>query len=287
MNLTGGRERLARSAVRLKKAWILSVAMVGLRNLQPQVSAEQLVIPDYSSWSRPKLQDQVLALEADLGEVLAIRVQLATGKKTIYRVAEWLERHYDHWQEAGRGMYRIANVLDFEHHVGPIRSKRQLDPPPYGEMLLPGFLGLAIRHPAYMLVRDVGLLFDLHFDVDRLLQGATLSDASWAVAAGKNQQSLARSVILSCFNLLESFANGLAREWLRLHPAADAKERAHFEETQKPLRTRLLSIVKTASGGHCSLDVNKPPISELFGPIKNRRDAIVHSEPGSGVSSRG
>lgn len=286
--LTGGRGRLVRTAYRLKKAWLLSVGIVGVERLQPSVSAVELTVPDYGQWSRAELQNHVKALEGDLEEILRAGVQFSKGRKQLHQIARVLEDHYDQWQAAGGGLYTISTVHDFERRVGRLRSREHMETPVYGEMLLQGVIGLAIRHPEYMLVRDLGLFFDLHQDADRLLVGATrLSDVAWAGAAGENRQSLARAVILTCFNLLEAFANGLAREYLMRGDSIDGTIRRQLEDMQKPLRTRLPAVVRLVSGRACSLDVNLPPMSVLFGPIKEHRDAFVHCEPGPQLSAKG
>src|SRR5262245_4888749 len=190
MSLIGGRERLARTAYRLKKAWLLCVGIVGVRNLPLKFSA-MLTVPDYQSWSRAKLESQVKALEEDLEEILRATIRGTLGRKSLNRVAQWLEEQYEKWDAAGRGKYSISTVHEFERHVGPLRSRERMEVPAYGEMLLQGALGLAIRHPEYMLARDLELFFDLHQDADRLIGKATgISDAGWAETCGENRQSL-------------------------------------------------------------------------------------------------
>jgi hypothetical protein len=46
-------------------------------------------------------------------------------------------------------------------------------------------------------------------------------------------------------------------------------------------------VPQLITGSDCGLDVNKPPMSVLFGSIKARRDAFVHCEPGPQPSDRG
>lgn len=126
MGLTGGRERLARTAYSLKKAWLLCVAIVEFERLPPRVSAADLAVPDYSRWSRSKLQSQVTALEDDLHEILKPGVQFTRSKKQLHQIARWLEQHFDRWQEGGGG-YTISTVFEFEHHVGRLRSRERTE----------------------------------------------------------------------------------------------------------------------------------------------------------------
>lgn len=284
MDIITGRDRLVAAAYRLKKAWLIGVAIVGTNRISTPVSAAELIVPDYDEWSRAKLQSHVKALEADLEDILRKMVQLRQGRKQLYRIAQWLEAHYERWLQSGQVLYTIGIVNEFEKQVGQLRCRDHMETPAYGEMLLQGrAYGLVIRHPEYMLVSDLGLFFDLHLDVARLIDSA----ATLPVAVGENRQSLARAVILTCFNLLESFTNGLPREYLMTGENLNEPMRHLLEDMQEPLKKRLLKVVRTVSGGSCSLEINKPPMSVLFGPIKERRDAFVHCEPGPQLSARG
>jgi hypothetical protein len=81
-----------------------------------------------------------------------------------------------------------------------------LDFPPYAELLLQPGLDVAFRHPEYMLARDLEFLYELCFETELLLRRVPdwSSAPKWAVAGSENLQTLARTVILSCFNLVES-----------------------------------------------------------------------------------
>lgn len=287
MDLRGGQARLAEKALCFKKATLLCFMMRGQEGGRSPSTRGELNIPDYSAWSRSSLREHVLDLEDQLFGVLGKAVVVPDGPKDRARIARWLATHWDEWLKGGGGVYRLASVIEFEREVGVLRLSGRMETPAYGEMLLQGAHGMAIRHPEYMLVRDVGVLFDLHQDLDRMLDDAELSDREWATPAGENRQSLARAVVLACFNLLEAFSNGLAREWLLRNPGCYDDTRRVLEDMDKPLRTRLLSVVRATAAGRCSLDVNMPPMSILFGQIKNRRDAFVHCDPGPQSSRKG
>jgi len=90
-----------------------------------------------------------------------------------------------------------------------------MDCPPYAQILLQGFSGAAIRHPEYHLASDLALLYNLFLDMEALNDEAL---SQLKVHCSEHSQSLARSVILTCFNLLESFASGLAAAFLINNP---------------------------------------------------------------------
>jgi hypothetical protein len=54
-----------------------------------------------------------------------------------------------------------------------------------------------------------------------------------------------------------------------------------------PLLDRLLRVPEMITGVALPLSSNEPPLKELFGAIKQRRDAFVHCEPGEHESRPG
>jgi len=170
-----------------------------------------------------------------------------------------------------------------------LTALQQLDFPPYAELLLQRGNPVAFRHPEYMLARDLEFLYEIYLDTESLL--TRVPDWSrapkWAGAASENAQTLARTVVLSCFNLIESFTSGLARSHVMRHPNLDDQTVRKLTNTYEPLKKRVLAVPRAISGAVLALDVNKPPFLELFGCIKDHRDAFVHCEPGPMQSERG
>lgn len=270
--------------MRLKKSWILAAAMRGEYAL-----GRDGAVPDYESWSRISLQKQVSDLEDDLREALGYFVGDASAV-TRLSALNWLADRFERWETAGRGLFTISTVLEFEQNVGSMKVVREkLDIPPYTELLLQPAVEVAFRHPEYMLARDLEFLYELYLDTESLLK--RIDDWSrapkWAQAGSENVQALARTSILACFNLLESFVSGLARAHVMEQPDLDAQIARRLLNTQEPLRKRILAIPRAIVGESFSLDINKAPFAELFGPIKHHRDAFVHCEPGALGAQRG
>src|SRR5690606_29134879 len=88
-------------------------------------------------------------------------------------------------------------------------------------------------------------------------------------------------------NLLESFTSGLAHGFVMEHPNLDEGLKKRLLDNSESLQKRVVKIPKLIGDTSSGLDVSKPPMSELFGPIKRRRDAFVHCEPGPQESKRG
>jgi hypothetical protein len=71
------------------------------------------------------------------------------------------------------------------------------------------------------------------------------------------------------------------------HKSLDEQTRKRLLDNTKPLKSRLLNIPLWVSGRHPGLSGDEPPLSVVFGTVKQRRDAFVHCEPGPEQSSRG
>jgi hypothetical protein len=138
-----------------------------------------------------------------------------------------------------------------------------------------------------MLVRDLGLLYDLYRDAESMCDAINWRNPpAWAANAGENTQALARSVIQTCFNLLESYVSGLARAHIMQKPV-DIQVREKLIDTRESLRKRIRQVPALITGRECPLRQDDYPLGPLFDDIKRRRDAFVHCEPGRQESGRG
>jgi hypothetical protein len=278
---TGGRERLARRAFALKKAWLLVSCMAG--RVQP---LKPLTIPEYSQWNRKQLEAECDDLESNL-QALFTGLVLSPRNALKPSPLNWLAEQFDRWRESGLGLYTIATVQQFEQRVGVLTAHKQLEVPPYAELLLQPGLVVALRHPEYMLVRDLGLLYDLYRDAESMCDRIDpLKPPPWAGTAGENTQALARSVIQACFNLLESYISGLARAHVMTHPV-DRSVRDKLLDTREPLRKRIRHVPMLITKREYPVAPDDYPLGLLFNDIKRRRDAFVHCEPGPEESGRG
>lgn len=282
MRLVSGKDRAISRARSLKKAWLLTAIACG----QP-LSVEDGAIPNYELWSKPKLLAHLSDLESDLEDAIGRLVE-SPRKALKPAPVSWMAEQFDRWLASGASPFTIATAQQFEERVGRLVARRVLEVPPYAEVLLQPGPGVALRHPEYMLVRDLGMLVDLYLEAERLCE--TISPRrppAWAGAAGENVQALARSTIQACYNLLESFVSGLARAHVMTHPALDEDVAGRLLSTREPLRKRVRSIPSIIRGEECPLAADAPPLSSLFGAIKKRRDAFVHCEPGPIESEHG
>jgi len=265
--------RLVEHALALKKAWLLAAAIVGAGEQLPQ---KDLHIPNYLAWENKALKRQIRNLEDDFEDVAKLLL-LAWKRNNLPSITAWLAERFDEWQQAEFSVFELGRVHDVEQAVGLLGHRRMIDCPPYAQVLLQGFFGAAIRHPEYHLARDLALLYNLFLDSEAILNEQQRKKQRHS---SEHSQSLARSVILTCFNLLESFVSGLATAYLIEDPDGPEDIREKLEDNKLSLRKRLVSFPSLVAGGSVLIDDSKPPLKKLFGECKERRDSFVHCEPG-------
>lgn len=203
---------------------------------------------------------------------------------------DWPAEAYDRWAFAGFANFTLCTVQQWEERVGALRAHVVMDIPVYAEMLLQGLaMSVAFRHPEYMLARDLELIFNLACDAEKLVDGVDWRNApEWAPGASENCLALNRAVIQTCFNLLEAFTSGRGRAYVMTHPELSTAESADLIKNQGPVDQRLLRILEVITGGStCGLNASSPPLRDLFGRIKQKRNAFVHCEPGPQLTKSG
>jgi hypothetical protein len=260
----------------------MTVAWIGA-----SLDARELTIPDYGAWSRRDLLTHVRNLDDDFFDALNL-ILLKPKRSELDRLAKWFADAFQLWQQSGGGLIVLCTAHEFEAQCGPLRARDSIEVPPYAEILVQGWHGVAYRHPEYMLARDLAFLISLFRESEQLLAGVDWRRPPvWAKYGSENAQALARTVIQTCFNLVESFVSGLARAYIMTADHLDEHTKARLLENRSALKNRIASVPTIITGGDCGLRDDKPPLSILFGPAKQRRDAFVHCEPGPEPSSRG
>ncbi len=192
----------------------------------------------------------------------------------------WLLGHCREWEKTDFGIYTLGRVADVESVLGPLRHREIMTLPSYAFVVLQGFVaGAGIRHAEYHLAKDLILNYQLFADCDSLMaRDLSISDEA--------RQSLGRTVILTCFNLIEAFVSGLATEHLHMNPDITTQERKPFEETMTPLRKRFLLLPGMTRQDKAPM-VETDSMVELFEYVKPRRDAFVHCSPGDVPTRQG
>jgi hypothetical protein len=277
--------RLAETAERLQKSVWLIVAILGAGR---PLKRDECSIPDYGRARTNLLKRHIVDLEVRF-EKLATLAFLQWNRGRQKEASTWLAARYDEWHDVGFGVLEIGRVHEVEAVVGPLANREVMECPAYAQVVLQGFeVGAAIRHPEYHLASDVALFYNLLLDADGLVVRASRENDQ---PCSEHVQSLARAVILTCFNLLESFTSGLASSWLLANPAGPPDVVNALQG--KDAKGRDMSLCKrfclfpALISGKPKLDETKQPLVQLFKECKRRRDSFVHCEPGPTPSKWG
>lgn len=272
--------RLVEEALLLKKAWLFAFVMSGSSS---KLTEEELTMPNYLLWNNKELKRQIDDLKSDFESVVK---SLISNWKSIrlQSRADWCAKKFDEWHQGGYGIFEVGRIHEVERAFGQLRCRKRMDCPPYAQLLVQGLYEPAIRHPEYHLSSDLGLLFNLLLDSEAILDDA---NRRMEVHSTEHSQSLARSVILTCFNLLESFVSGLATAWLIENPNAPPAVLKKLKDDNQPLKARFVSFPNLILGRTDVIDDKSVPFAPLFGECKHRRDSFVHCEPGPHANKRG
>lgn len=240
-----------------------------------EIPSEWRFEPKYAALGANRLKREICELE-ELFSTNAKTVFSELKKSNMAAAVRWLDEIHVAWIISGCGLYDLGRVHEFEARFGRFGYRDVKDCPPYAQLLLQGYGGgMAVRHPEYHLATDLALLYNLFLDSQRV------------AATAEPEQSLGRSVILTCYNLLESFTSGLAEAYLLENPNASADRKKKLKNNDAPLSKRLRVFTFLVKGTDGSFSKDEKPFDRLFGECKERRDSFVHCEPGPEPSKRG
>jgi hypothetical protein len=186
--------------------------------------------------------------------------------------SSWLAEQFDRCTAAVPAPTCIGRVEEIERVIGRLGLHRHMDCPPYAQVMFQGFEeGAGIRHPEYHLASDIALLYSLFLDSEQL-----------STDHSEHSQSLGRSVILTCFNLLEAFITGLAAAFVYENPNAPRdtiQQLKGFGADGRYLNFRLdekYERFPTLITGKSGWKIDQPPFLDLFGRVKDQRNAMTH-----------
>lgn len=267
--------RLANEALQLNKGWLLAAAVIGAGD---RMIPMDFIIPNFLILEDKPLKSYVENLQKSF-ETIAEQIISDWNRSKLPSTTAWFAEKFDAWEKTEFGLFDMGRVHEVEQAIGRLGKHREImDLPPYAQVILHGFdLGAAFRHPEYHLGIDLALLFNLFLDAEAMLEEAKHANES---CNSEHSQSLARSVILTCFNLLESFVSGVAMAYLMENPNVPEATAKKLQDKNLSLRKRFILFPSLITGRASSLDDTCDPLKSLFGECKERRDSFVHCEPG-------
>ena len=164
--------------------------------------------------------------------------------------------------------------------------------------------GLQTEYPEMHLVRDLALSLNAVIAAERELEEYERISKSEAKLKQKELAALQghgafnkRMCILSCFNLVEAYVNGLAWEYVHTHDISlvSKGDQEALTEKDKNGKDRLVNIVDklikipriVAHQQYGPLDRMREPLKTFIETVKPYRDSIVHASPFSAPENFG
>lgn len=274
--------RLADEATRLNKAWLMALAILGIEAFEKlghiTIPREGLLVMSYDFLDDKSLHQQVEQLKI-MFEFTASLLLLEWKSESLLPTTVWLAGKYDECSQAAPNVYCIGRLYEVEERIGFLSIRRHGDYPPYAQVIVQGFIGAGFRHPEYHLASDLALLYNLFLDSWTIMDAA---QALGKVHCSQTSQSLGRVVVITCYNLLEAFMDGLVAVFLHENPDAPERIKDRLNGKEADGKYRKLEVkekfehfIADITGGP-NLDVSQPPFRDLLGKYKWRRNAFVH-----------
>ncbi|MFH1057942.1 MAG: hypothetical protein V1797_04570 [Pseudomonadota bacterium] len=179
-------------------------------------------------------------------------------------------------------------LTDFEKTYSPIRPQVLKDTPPYSTVII-SLWGLKFRHPEYFLTNDIIQSLSMAVEARNALNEIEKKTHVEAharleeiVGLQRKEGFACRSIILSCYNLLEAYLNGLA--WVfaldkeKMSAVSNNARKLIEDSGQVSLKEKVVKYPKIISGSPLWGDNDDPP-KLLLTDLKQFRDSLVHPSP--------
>lgn len=233
---------------------------------------------DYSALPRRQLKSGY----ADVKRRLKTEIKKFCDQNFVSFNAERLASLYDPILE-GRGLE--APLKDFEIRYGKIHPKTLKGAPPHLTVSI-SLWGLKFRFPEDMIAKDISAALRLIRSAkqtlnrfEKLPHKSVSKNTEDFVPSLREFEFAQRAIVLSCFNLLEAYLNGLAWDYCETHGLEHlSKRKAKLlqDTASASIREKLDNYPWIIS------DTSEVPLAgktEFLEKVKPFRDSLVHPSP--------
>lgn len=281
--MDSGREREAAEIVRYKRAAAVGRLLLG----ELDSPMEPIFIEQYLDKPRKDLKTEREAIRERLrGEIAKFcRYNFEDIKP------EDLAKLYEPLFERGSVWY--LPLTDFLRDFGRFRTNVLKGAPLHATIHISPW-GLQTDFPEYHLMRDLAIAFN---EVVEIEESRLTSYRTRTWSEKKEQKTKAeiadlimrseanqRTCVLSCFNLIEAYINGLAWDFVQTHDISGFSKdnRNVLTESERPVNIidKLIKVPRlVAERDTGTLHQTRDPLKSFIEVIKPYRDAIVHASP--------
>jgi hypothetical protein len=283
MDMKAGRRREALEIVRYKKAALVGRLMLGeLDGPMESISVEQFV-----DKPRKELISERDALRASLrGEIAKfcrnnfVRVE----PEDLVKLYDVLFEHRSEW---------FLPLTEFEREFGRLKPGALKGAPLHCTVRLSPW-GLQTEFPEHHLIRDLAVTLNEAIEIEEhsltpyrtksWQQQKEQSTRPEIADLIRRRNANLRASVLSCFNLIEAYVNGLAWNYVQTHDISGMteKNRNVLTESEKFVNIidKLIKIPVLTTGREPGpLHQTRDPLKSFIEIVKPHRDAIVHASP--------
>ncbi len=203
----------------------------------------------------------------------------------LNKLAHLYEPLYSHG-----GVWRLP-LTEFIQQLGEPREDVLRDAPLHSTVVLSGLWGLQFEFPEAHLMKDIAIAFNTSLFVETalipykmipLLKIKEIETRRLVADLQRQGAASRRSCVISCFNLLEAYINGIAWAYVQKNDisALSNKKQEILTEGQGSILDKLVripQIVKNQLTG--PLHQASDPLKTFKEMIKPFRDSIVHASP--------
>jgi hypothetical protein len=283
VEFTSGRQREAAEIVHYKKAAAVGRLLLGeLNGPMEAITTEQ-----YLKKTRKELLSDRDAARASLrGEISKFCKNNFEDvePEDLVKLYDLLKEHRSEW---------FLPLTEFEELFGKFKAGVLRGAPLHSTVHISPW-GLLTDFPEQHLVKDMALAFNDAVDIDegRLTPYRTKSwcerkeQATQAEIAEliRRLEANLRTSVLSCFNLIEAFINGVSWDYTRTHDLSGLSKdnRNLLTESERPVSivTKLVRVPVLVTGRDSGpLHQTRDPLKSFIEIVKPYRDAIVHASP--------
>jgi hypothetical protein len=252
----------------------------------------QLLLGRFQNWP------QFLSLETENLEKLPRRM-LRSGKADIKErlsreISKFCEHNFVNMDIAKLNqLYEEIMVRrgleiplpEFEARFAKVKDHVLMGQPRHATVVVSLF-GLQFKYPEDILAKDIAEALALLCQAESMLEKYknnshqdVLSKRDEISSALRLQSFSCHACILSCFNLIEAFLNGLAWDFLRSSGSiATISEKNKKLLQDGSIREKLINYPKIISGTQLWTE-NDEPLKSFLEQVKPFRDSLVHPSP--------
>lgn len=278
-----GREREAAEIVRFKRAAAVGRLLLG----ELDGPMDPIFIEQYADRPRKDLKAEREAIRA------ALRGEIAKFCRDNFQDIrpEDLARLYEPLYQRGSSWY--LPMIDFTRDFGSFKPGVLKGAPLHSTIHISPW-GLQTEFPEHHLMRDLAVTFNQTVEIGEG-QLASYHSRTWSQVKEKQSRDVLadlirrreasqRACLLSCFNLIEAYINGLAWDYVHTHDISGLSKdnRNVLTESERPVNIidKIVKIPRLVSerdtGPHHQ---TRDPLKSFIDVVKPYRDAIVHASP--------